>query len=251
VEPAELVALPGRVAVVTGAARGIGLRVATLLAEAGASVCLSDRDQDRLTAEVDALQARDLDVTAHRADVTAPAAVQGLVEAAAGWLGRLDIVVANAGQMTTTGVRDTAPQAWEDGLRANLTSAFLTCRAAIPALERSGRGRLVLLSSAAGSDPGTVAGVSYAVAKAGIAHLGRLLAVELSGTGVTVNVVAPGPVDTAMARGFGDQVLAGYARRSPLGRIATPDDVARTVLFLVCDLGGFVNGEVIRVAGGP
>jgi NAD(P)-dependent dehydrogenase (short-subunit alcohol dehydrogenase family) len=125
VEPAELVALPGRVAVVTGAARGIGLRVATLLAEAGASVCLSDRDQDRLTAAVDALQARDLDVTAHRADVT------------------------------------------------------------------------------------------------------------------------------AMARGFGEPVLAGYARRSTLGRIATPDDVARTVLFLVCDLGGFVNGEVIRMAGGP
>jgi 3-oxoacyl-[acyl-carrier protein] reductase len=250
-DPASLTDLHGRVAVVTGAGRGIGLRVAGLLAEAGAAVCLSDRDSLALQRAVATLRARGLEAIGHPADVTDQAAVDGLMEAAAGHFGRLDIVVANAGRMTTTGVRDTGLHEWEDGLRANLTSAFLTCRAAAPALERSPAGRLVLLSSGAGFDPRTVAGVSYAVSKAGIAHLGRLLAVELSGTGVTVNVVAPGAVDTPMARGFGEEVLAGYARRSPLGRIADPEDVARTVLFLVSDLGGFVNGEVIRVAGGP
>lgn len=249
--PAELTDLSGRVAVVTGAARGIGRRVAGLLAGAGARVCLGDVDADALEAAVDALRAGGADVTGHVADVTSAGQVDELVVAASSWGGGIDILVANAGRMTSGGVRQTDPQAWDDGLRTNLTGAFLTCRAALPVIERSPAGRIVLLSSGAGSDPRTVAGVAYAVAKAGVAHLGRLLAVELAGSGVTVNIVAPGAVDTEMARGFDDEVLARYAERSPLGRIATPEDVARTVLFLVSDLGRFVNGEVLRVAGGP
>jgi 3-oxoacyl-[acyl-carrier protein] reductase len=250
-QPAGLIDLTGRSAVVTGAGRGIGSRVAGLLAQAGAAVCLNDRDGAALHETVSDLRERGLPVTGHTGDVTVAADVEALIATAAGPSGRLDIVVANAGHMTTGGVRQTAPHEWDDGLRTNLTSAFLTCRAALPALQRSPSGRLVLLSSGAGFDPRTIAGVSYAVAKAGIVHLGRLLAVELANTGITVNVVAPGAVDTSMARSFGDDVLAGYADRSPLGRIATPDDVARVVLFLVSDLASFVNGEVVRVAGGP
>jgi 3-oxoacyl-[acyl-carrier protein] reductase len=246
-----LIELHGRRAMVTGAARGIGLRVAELLGAAGASVCLSDRDTVALDDAVASLRASDLQVTGCPADVTVAAELDRLVAAAAGPSGQLDIVVANAGRMTTGGVRQIGLHEWEEGLRDNLTSAFLTCRAAVPALRRCPAGRLVLLSSGAGFDPRTVAGVSYAVAKAGVAHLGRLLSVELAGTGITVNVVAPGAVDTSMARGFGDDVIAELARRSPLGRIATADDVARVVLFLASDLGGFVNGEVVRVAGGP
>lgn len=250
-DPAALIDLAGRVALVTGAARGIGLQVSRLLADAGAAVCLCDRDDAALRAAVSALAEGGLAAVGEVADVTLPDEVDATVRAAEAWRGQLDIVVANAGRMTSGGVRDTTPDAWDGGLRANLTSAFLTCRAALPALERSPAGRIVLLSSGAGFDPYTIAGAAYAVAKAGIAHLGRLLAVELAGTGITVNTVAPGPVDTDMAHGFGDEALAASAARSPLGRIGTPTDVAGTVLFLVSDLGGFVNGEVIRVAGGP
>jgi 3-oxoacyl-[acyl-carrier protein] reductase len=245
------VRLDGRVAIVTGAARGIGRAIATRLAEAGAAVCLSDRDEAALAAAVDELAGTGARVVGEVADVTVPDDLDRLVATVERWGDGLDVVVANAGRMTAGGIRETDAVAWEEGLRANLTSAFLTCRAAVPALERSGGGRIVLLCSGAAFDPRTVAGLTYAVAKAGVAHLTGLLAVDLAGTNITVNAVAPGAVDTEMARGFGDEVLAGFATRSPLGRIALPSDVADVVLFCICDLGAFVNGQVLRVSGGP
>jgi 3-oxoacyl-[acyl-carrier protein] reductase len=249
-EPAGPADVDGRVAVVTGAARGIGFAVARLLARAGATVWLSDRDEAALAAAVERCSKDGLDAHGYSADATDPDAVSALFEAAAADRG-VDVVVANAGRMTTGRVRDTDIEAWDAGLRDNLTSTYLTSRAALPALERSRHGRLVLLSSGAAFDPRTAAGTVYAVAKSGIAHLARLLAVELAGSGVTVNAVAPGAIDTDMSRGLGAEVLEQYAQRSPMGRVGTPDDVANVVLFLASDLGGYVNGEIIRVAGGP
>lgn len=250
-DPRSLLTLDGTVAVVTGAGSGIGRRVAETLAACGARVCCSDLDAETAQHTAATLREHGGDSIACRTDATNPAALGTLFADVYAWAGGCDVVVANAGRMSHGDIRSTAAEEFERSLRANLTSAFLTCQAALPLLECSPAGRLVLLSSGAATDPHTVAGLPYAVAKAGISHLTRLLAVQLAGTGVTVNAIAPGAVDTPMAQGFGSDVLSEIADRSPLGRIGTPDDVARAVLFLVSTLGEFVNGEVLRVAGGP
>lgn len=243
--------LSGRRALVTGAARGIGLTIARRLALAGAAVTLADLDAGTLESALADLTAEGLEVAGATADVSDETAVQAMVDAAVQRFGGLDIVVANAGRMTHGGVGANDGAALEAGLRINLVSAYLTCRAALPHVRTSPDGRLVLMASMAAFDPRTVTGVAYALSKAAIAHLAGILSVELTGTSVTANAIAPAAVLTEMSSTFGDEVLAAFAARSPLGRIATPDDVADVALFLASDLGGFVNGQTIRISGGP
>jgi len=243
--------LTGRAALVTGAARGIGRAIAERLARSGARVTLADRDGEALSVTIDALRSEGLEVHAAIADVTVEADVQQMVDSAHGHHGHLDIVVANAGRMTHGGVEANDMAAFEAGLRINLVSTYLTCRAALPHVRSSEHGRLVLMASMAAFDPRTVTGVAYALSKTAITHLAGILSVELSGSSATANAIAPAAVLTEMSSTFGDDVLATFAARSPLGRIAIPEDVADVALFLASDLGGFVNGQTIRVSGGP
>lgn len=243
--------LTGRRALVTGAARGIGRSVAERLAGAGASVTLVDLNRVALGETVAELRAMGLEVDSASADLTVEQEVAAVTEEAVARWGGLDIIVANAGRMTNGGVERNDANAFEEGLRTNLVSAYLTCRAALPHLRRSPHGRAVLMASMAAFDPRTVTGVAYALSKAALVHLAGILAIELSGSSTTVNAVAPSAVLTEMSKTFGEEVLAGFAARSPLGRIALPEDVADVVLFLASDLGGFVNGQTIRLSGGP
>lgn len=248
--PSDLISLDGKIAVVTGAARGIGRSVASVLLAAGAEVWLVDVDRE---AALEAVEELRVGAPAHAAvaDVRDPTALERVAAEVVASSGSLDIVVANAGRMTTAGLDSITVEEWEDGITTNLTGSFFTARAVAPALRASGDGRLILMSSGAAFDPRTVTGLAYAVAKAGISHLAGLLAVQFAGTGVTVNAVAPGPVATDMSAVFPTEALHRYVENSPLRRMGTVDDVARVVLFLASELGSFVNGQVIRVAGGP
>jgi 3-oxoacyl-[acyl-carrier protein] reductase len=243
--------LTGRAALVTGAARGIGRAIAQRLAVAGASVTLSDVDAVALDVTVRGLRQDGLEVDGVVADVTVADEVEAMTGAAVRTWGRLDVVVANAGRMTSGGVEANDQAQLEAGLRTNLVSAYLTCRAALPHVRLSSHGRLILMASMAAFDPRTVTGVAYALSKAAITHLAGIMSIELTGTSVTANAIAPSAVLTEMSSTFGDDVLAAFAARSPLGRIAVPDDVADVALFLASDLGGFVNGQTIRISGGP
>lgn len=243
--------LSGRTAIVTGAARGIGRAVAERLATAGAAITLIDLDGEALEATASELRSHGHEVQSVVADLTVESEVETAVDTAANSHGALDIVVANAGRMTNGGVAATDQAALESGLRTNLVSAYLTSRAALPHIRHSPNGRIILMASMAAFDARTVTGVGYALSKAAMTHLAGILAVELTGNAVTVNAVAPSAVLTEMSSAFGEEVLAGFAARSPLGRIALPDDVADVVLFLASDLGGFVNGQTIRISGGP
>jgi 3-oxoacyl-[acyl-carrier protein] reductase len=243
--------LSGRVALVTGGSRGIGRAVAQLLGMAGARVAVAYRAD----AEAAGLVARQIEsagseAIAVAADVSDPKEDRRLVrEVLAAWR-RLDVLVVSAGIWEEDKAGAGSLEVWDRAIAVNLRGAFLVTDAAIPHLERTG-GSIVFISSTAGQR-GEARHSAYAATKGALISYTKSLAVELGSRGVRVNCVAPGWVETDMTR---DALADGAARREiersiPLGRVAQPDDVAGSVLFLVSDFARHVQGEVLNVNGG-
>jgi 3-oxoacyl-[acyl-carrier protein] reductase len=240
-------ALSGRVAMVTGAAQGIGRAIAAALGRAGATVALCDvaPAAEEALAEVPAGAAY------LRCDVTDAAQVEATVKEIVDRLGGLHILVNNAGIAVDGLLLRTKDEDWERVLRVNLTGAFNCARAASRHLLRAKhQGRIVNISSVVG-EQGSAGQVAYAASKAGIIGVTKTLARELAPRGVTVNAVAPGFIETAMTQ----EHVQGERREKlvasiPLGRIGTPEDVAQAVLFLCSDAASYVTGQVLRVNGG-
>jgi len=248
--------LRNRVALVTGAAGGIGGAVARAFAREGASLCLADRSgTGAIAAEVADAGGRAIQATL---DVTRRAEIDRAVAACIQAFGRLDILVNVAG-IVSMGPAATLEEAeWDRVLDINLKGSFLCCQAVIPAMRGQGYGRIVNLGSVIGKNGGNprpwidraeqarASNVAYGAAKAGVHAMTFFLARELAADGITVNAVAPGPIASAMTVDF----PAALAAMIPVGRMGRAEDVAEAVLFLAGEEAGFVTGEVLDVNGG-
>jgi 3-oxoacyl-[acyl-carrier protein] reductase len=248
--------LRGRVALVTGGARGIGSASALALARAGADVAVSD-----LLPTADAETA--LTATGRRAigltlDVTDAEAVRAAVGQVVATLGRLDVLVTAAGVVHRDTLEDTTATVWRRVVEVVLTGTFHTIQAVVPVMRAQGYGKIVTISSISGIIGGAVSrsadrpdarsgrsGPAYAAAKGGVIALTRWVAKDLGQAGIYVNSVAPGSIDTEMTRGY-----AYPAEDLPIPRIGQPEDVAEAVLFLASPASNYVTGQVLRVDGG-
>jgi len=241
----------GRVAIVTGAGRGIGRAIAKRLAADGASVVVGDLDDAAAGETVAVIEAAGGHALAVHVDVTRPDDADALAAAATNRFGRIDILVNNAGILRSTKAAEVSPEEWHLVVDANLTGSFLCARAAYPALRDSGHGRIVNMASMAGRATSTLGGVHYTTAKAGVLGLSRHLAREWARDGITVNAVSPGIVDTPMVRDSTDadrmvQVLAAI----PIGRLADASEIAALVAFLASDEAAYITGANVDIHGG-
>lgn len=242
-----------RVALVTGGAGSLGSCIGARLLADGAIVVLADLDRSRAERVATELGARGRGLVLGMAtDVADESSSHALVEAIIDRFGRLDVLVNNAGVNRRNSLADLRVDDWDATMAINLRGAAVLCSAALPHWQRQRWGRVVNMGSRTWLSGGPIA---YVTSKAGLVGMTRALARELGPWGVTVNLVAPGMVDTPLTRssrdgGSFESVAAAYRHRTPLGRLATPDDIAHAVSFLASAGAGFITGEVLNVSGG-
>ena len=238
-----------KVALVTGAARGIGLATAQRFLADGWRVALLDINGETLTRAHAALEKPD-DTMAIHCDVSDQAGVSRAVASVADRFGRLDALVNNAGIAIFKPLLETTPEDWARTLAVNLTGPFLCTQAAVPVMRDSGGGAIVNITSISGFRASTLR-VAYGTSKAALAHLTKQQAAELGALGIRVNAVAPGPVDTAMAKAVHTPAIrADYHNQIPLNRYGLETELAEAIFFLCSERASYITGQTLAVDGG-
>ncbi|NNL35431.1 MAG: SDR family oxidoreductase [Silicimonas sp.] len=234
-----------RTAVVTGAARGIGLATTRLFLDEGWQVAMIDRDAPALAGAVGPLEG----VLGVDCDVSDPSAVDRMVEQVLGHFGGIDAVVNNAGVADFGPIETTTFERWRTVMETNLDGPFLVTQAAIPALKQS-RGAIVNIASISGLRASTLR-VAYGTSKAGVVALTRQQAVELGEFGIRANCVAPGPVETKLAMAVHSaEIIAAYHDAIPLNRYGSEREIAEAIVFLCSDRASYITGQILAADGG-
>lgn len=240
--------LKGKKAIITGAARGIGLSIAERFLREGAEVILGDIDKNAATKAAEQIDPAGRCCKAFGADVSQPDDASALVDYALSAFGGLDCLVNNAGIAPNRLLRDQSIDEWNQVMAVNLTGSFLCSQAAIPALEMSEGGRIINISSVSGQR-GATGRSAYGVSKAGIIQLTRELAVELAEANILVNAIAPGPVITDLTNNS-TTTTQSYIERIPLRTFIDKESIAAAAVFLASEESNFTTGDTINVDGG-
>ncbi len=241
--------LKGKIAIVTGSARGIGLAIATVLADCGASVVVSDVNQEMAEQEAAKLVANGKQAIAVAANVASAEDVKGLVATTLSNLGRVDILVNNAGITRDGLLMRMKEEDWDAVMSVNLKGVFHCIKAVLPSMAKQRSGKIVNVSSIAGA-MGNAGQANYSASKAAIIGLTKTVAREYASRGITVNAVAPGFIDTAMTAPLSSDVREALLKEIPLARLGEPEDIANTVAFLASDQADYITGQVLHVNGG-
>ena len=237
-------------ALVTGASRGIGRAVAARLARSGYAVCINYLERrDRAEELLSLLTAEGFAAMAYRADVADRAAVEAMTAAVRERFGPISLVVSNAGIAGQMQFQDVREADWDRYFAVNVKGAYHAIRAVLPDMLHAHAGSIVTVSSMWGLRGASCEAV-YSATKAALIGLTRSLALELAPTGIRVNCVTPGVIDTDMVQVLGRETLDALAEETPLGRLGTPEDVAAAVCFLAGEKAGFVTGQVLSADGG-
>jgi len=241
--------LQGRVALITGAGRGIGKGIALELAAAGADILFTNRSKplaDATKAEIEALGRR---CVAVQADISDPEQVDALVKQGLEQLSTIDILVNNAGVTKDTLIMRMTPEDWREVMAVNLDGMFYVTRAVIRTMVRARRGRIINLTSVVGftGNPGQV---NYASSKSAVVGFTKSIAKELGSRTITCNAVAPGFIDTDMTRDLSEEQKQAILNQVPLGRMGTVEEIAKVVRFLASDDAAYINGTTVHVNGG-
>lgn len=237
------------VAIVTGASRGIGFAVASVLAKAGYHLAICATREETVNAAAEKLKALGADVLGQVVNVADGAAVAAFVQDTVKHFGRLDVLVNNAGITRDGLAMRMKAEDWQAVIDTNLSSVFYASQAAIKPMMKAKAGRIINISSVVAS-MGNAGQLNYCAAKGGIDAMTRSLAREVGSRGITVNAIAPGFIATDMTAELGDEAHARLAGQIPLGRLGSPEDIAAAVLFLAGESGSYITGQVLHVNGG-